>query len=115
MYQITGITSDPLQKLTMILPSGIPLVLTLYFMPQNYAWVIKELDYNSESYVLTNLKIVNSLNMLNQYRNLIPFGLACQVTGGREPQFIQDFVSGAANLYILTQDEVNSYRELLEK
>lgn len=113
MYQITGVTTDPLQKQTLTLPSGKQIVLTIYFMPQQYCWMIRELNYDSGAFVLDGLRITTSLNMLNQFRNKIPFGLACVSVGNRDPQLQEDFSSGNCKLYVLTEDEVASYTEYL--
>lgn len=51
--------------------------------------------------------------MLNQFRNQIPFGLGCFTTLLREPSQQQDFSSGNFNLYVLNQQEVTQYAELL--
>jgi hypothetical protein len=111
MYIIQQITDDALQQQTLILPDGSQLALTIYFVPMQYSWVITNLTYGS--FVLNGLKITNSPNMLNQFRNQIPFGLACYSASNREPSQQQDFSSGASNLYILTQAECTQYAELL--
>lgn len=112
MYLIQQITSDPLQKQTLILPDGTSLSLTLYFMPMQYAWVITELVYGD--FLLQGVRISNSPNILYQFQNQIPFGLACYSTQNREPTQQQDFSSGASKLYILDAAEVAAYTELIE-
>lgn len=113
MYKITGITSDPLQKQTLILPSGKVIVLTIYFIPQQYCWVIRELNYDNSAFVINGIKITTCSNMLHQYKNKIPFGLSCVSNLARDPQLQEDFSSGSNTLYVLTSDEVTAYMESL--
>lgn len=88
-------------------------------------WFVQSLIYaaNTASYgppsdytgpfTINELRVTNSPNMLNQFRNQIPFGLACFSTQDREPTQQQDFSSGASKLYLLSQEEVTLYAELL--
>ena len=63
--------------------------------------------------VLNNMRIVNSPNMLHQYRNKIPFGLACFSITQREPNLQDDFSNAASTLYILTEAECQAFTEYL--
>lgn len=111
MLLIQKITNNPLQKQTLVLDNGNTISLVLYFRPMQLGWFVNELVFND--FVLQGLRITNSPNMLNQWRNLIPFGLACYSTGNREPSQQEDFSSGASKLYILTEAEVEAYAEFL--
>jgi hypothetical protein len=111
MNRIQQFTSDPLQKQKIQMADGSVLSLTFCFKPQQYGWFIQELVYGSFS--LYGVRICVSPNMLHQFKNQIPFGIACLSTDSREPTEQQDFSSGAANLYLLTADEVNYYTEYL--
>lgn len=111
MFIIQQITSDPLQQMTLVLSDGTSLTMTVYFVPMQQGWFITNLTYGS--FVLNGLRITVSPNMLNQFRNLIPFGLACYSNGNREPSLQQDFASGSCILYLLSQEECIQYSELL--
>ncbi len=111
MLRIQQVTSNPLQRQTLVLEDGTTLTLTLYFRPMQYGWFVERLEYGT--FVLNGLRITNSPNMLIQFRNQIPFGLGCFSTANREPSQQQDFSSGASRLYILTQAEVADYMEFL--
>lgn len=111
MLRIQQITRAPLQRQTLVLPNGSNLVLTLYFRPLQLGWFINELTYGN--FVLRGVRITNSPNILNQFKNIIPFGLGCFSTANREPSLQEDFASGTSKLYILTQTEVNEYSEFL--
>lgn len=112
MLLIKQITSNPLQSQTLVLPDGTSLALTIYFRPMQFGWFINTLTYGS--FVLNGLRITNTPNMLNQWQNIIPFGLACFSVGNREPSLQQDFVSGNSKLYILTQAEVREFESFLK-
>ncbi len=111
MNLIQRVTSNPLQTQTLILDDGSAVVLTIYFRPMQFGWFINQITHGD--FVLSGMRIVNSPNLLNQFRNQIPFGLACFSTNNREPQLQQDFSSSASKLYILTAAEVDEYAEYL--
>lgn len=112
MLKINQVTSDSLQKQTLILPDGTPLVFTLYFQPQQFGWFIKELTY--ADFKVKSIRVCNNFNILHQFKNKIPFGLACISADDREPMFIEDFSTGKSVLYILTSEEVKIYTEFLQ-
>ncbi len=112
MYQIQNITSDSKQKRSLVLPDGTQIQLSIYFVPLQTGWFIKNITYKNFS--LSGIRICNSPDLLYQYKNEIPFGLACfSVFSDREPTQLQDFSSGASKLFILTDAEVEQYSEIL--
>lgn len=112
MLLIQQITSDALQQQTLVLPTGDTFLLQLYFRPMQYGWFINQLTYGD--FQLQGLRISNNPNLLYQWRNKLPFGLACYSSSGREPSQQEDFSSGASKLYVLTAAEVRAYTEILE-
>jgi hypothetical protein len=112
MNLIQQVTSDALQQQTIALPDGTTFVLTIYFVPQQYGWFITSLTY--QNFTLNGYRIFNSTNILHQYRNQIPFGIACYGSQNeREPTQQQDFSSGACSLYLLTAAETQQYSDFL--
>jgi len=111
MNKIQQITADTLQTQKLILNDGTTVQITLCFKPMQYGWFLQELVYGN--FVLQGTRIFVSPNMLHQFKNQIPFGIACFSTASREPSLQEDFSSGAANLYVLTKDEVAAYSEYL--
>jgi hypothetical protein len=112
MYLINGITDYPLQSQNLTLPDSSIVNLQIYFVPMQYGWFITNLTYGS--FILNGFRITNSPNMLLQYQNQIPFGLACYSTANREPTQQEDFASGASQLYILDQTECQEYSAFLQ-
>lgn len=112
MLLIQGITTDTLQRQTITIEDGTSFILTLYFRPMQLGWFIEELSYGD--FLLNGTRISVSPNILHQYRNQIPFGLACFSAANREPSLQQDFASLACKLLVLTQAEVINYSEFLK-
>lgn len=112
MLRIQRVTNDALQAQTLVLPNGASFSLTLYYRPIQLGWFINELVYGD--FILRGVRVVISPNMLNQWRNKLPFGLACFVDGNREPTLQDDFSSEAAKLYVLTEAEVIEFAEYLK-
>lgn len=111
MFQIQNIPDNARQRQALVLPDGSPIELSMRFVEMQYGWFITTLTYRT--FVLNGLRITNSPNMLHQFRNQIPFGLACFSTNDREPSLLKDFSSGASKLYVLTEAEVEQYAEIL--
>lgn len=111
MYLIQQFTADPYQTQTLVLPNGGQVGLTIAYFPQQYAWFILSLTY--QTFTLQGMQLAANPNLLNQWKNSLPFGLGCFVNGNREPTQQQDFQSGAAQLYILSQTEVAQYAAFL--
>lgn len=113
MYQVQNLTDDSKQKQTLVLPDGTFIQLSIYFCPMQFGWFIREISYGD--FVLNGLRICNNPNMLYQWRNLIPFGLACFTENNREPSLQEDFSTEVSKLFILTEAEVTAYVEFLSE
>jgi len=111
MLRITSLTNDPYQKHTLFLPNGNVFTMYLYFRPMQFGWFIPELTY--EDFVLRGTRVTNSPNILFQFMNQLPFGLACYSKENREPTLQDDFTSGASSLYVLTEEECQEYLEFI--
>lgn len=103
MLLIQGISYQPKQKQTLTLPNGKIATMYLEFKPQQTGWFLG-LDY--EDFSLRNFRIVTGENIFRQFKNLLPFGLACITDDNQEPMFQEDIYSGRAKLYILTLSDV---------
>ena len=111
MLIIQQITDNPLQKTALVLPDGSQINLEIYFRSMQAGWFINTLTYGD--FTLHGVRITNSPNFLYQWKNVLPFGLACFSTQNREPTQQQDFSSGASKLYVVTSDEVKQYEAFL--
>lgn len=111
MQRIQQITSDPLQRQTLLLEDGSAVVIQMRFSSLMYGWFFDEISHLD--FLVRGLRITNNYNMLHQFRALIPFGLACISNDDREPTQKQDFSSEASKLYILSEDEVDDFTRVL--
>lgn len=112
MLLIQNLTDDPLQDMSLVLPDGTQVFLEIYFRQYQQGWFINTISYGS-NFLIQGLRISNNPSILRQWKNLIPFGLACYSAANREPSLIQDFSSGNSKLYILTAAEVAQYEIFL--
>ena len=117
MYKILQITTDAKQKKIVNLPDGGSFEMSMYFMPMQKIWVMTSLVYEEEEFVLNGIRICNSPNLLYQFRNQIPFGIAClpNTDADREPSLLEDFSTDACSLYVLSADEVAAYTRYLSE
>lgn len=104
MLLIKNITSFPSQKMFLTLPDQSQVELTLYYMPIQQCWMIESLIYGE--IIINGIKITNNINILHQWKNILPFGIACYSETGREPSFVEDFESEFSKLYILTEEDI---------
>jgi hypothetical protein len=102
--KLITVNSNYKQKQSIILDDGTIFTMSISFRPRQQGWFITDLSY--DDFELKGLRIVVSPNLLLQYKNIIPFGLACYSQGNREPMLKEDFSSKNVNLYLLTQSEV---------
>lgn len=114
MFLIERITQDALQTHTIVLPEdGSQFTFDLYFVPLQRSWYILNLTYLD--FVINSLKVVNSDNILRQYVNQIPFGMACRTKERREPMFQEDFFNSTSSLYLLSESDTQEYEDFLSE
>lgn len=111
MMPVSGWNTDACQTQTLVLPDGTSIRLTMYYAAMQLGWFIQNLIYGN--FQVQNLKMVTSPNILIQFVNQIPFGLACFTSDGLESTQQQDLFSGYATLYVLSQAEVEEVLELI--
>ena len=111
MIKIEQVGVEPLQKHSIIIDDGTSFSIQIYFSPMQKGWYITKLQYGD--FILEGVRIVNSYNILHQYRNQIPFGIVCLSESNREPMLQEDFYSGASKLYLIDRSEVDQYDRYL--
>lgn len=103
--RIMNLSAKSKQKFKVQIPDGDLAKFNFYFLPSQRGWFF-DIEYGT--FKSTGLQLVNSYNVLSAYFNTLRFGLSCQVIDGSEPYFVDDFAKGRVNLYILTEDEINT-------
>lgn len=103
MNKIQGITDNGNQVFTLLLPGGGTCSINLFYKPLQIGWYVA---VKYQSFAVNVIRVGASLNLLDQFSNLIPFGLACFTTQGQDPFFQQDFQSGNATLCLLDSNDL---------
>lgn len=111
MLEIGNISNDAFQTQTIVDDEGLSFYMEMYFIPLQLSWVITKITY--EDWTAENIRVCNSPNLLHQFRNIIPFGVACVSDNEREPMFIDDFQEGFSKLYLLSKEETEQYARYL--
>jgi hypothetical protein len=110
MRQINNITDNSHQVFHLLLDDGTVVDLSLNYLPAIRRW-----NYNiNHALLAVNGKILcNNLNILRQYRDIIPFGIMVFSADGIDPFLIDDFSKGRVAIYILSPDEVSQTENIL--
>lgn len=108
MNQITALTDDPRQSLTISLDDNSKVSFSLVFREQQQGWFYS-LIYGEFS--LNNRRLVTSPNILRQFKNIIPFGIFIDSTDNLDPAFLEDFSSGRILFYVLNSEDVLTVEE----
>lgn len=103
MKQITGLGADSKQEFKIQIEGGEVAIFNFYFLQSQIGWFF---DLTYGNFKTTGLRLVNSPNVLDAYFNILRFGLLVNVPDGAEPYFVDDFITGRVNLYILSESEV---------
>lgn len=111
MTQVDNLTDFAFQTVKLVLPNGGIATLNIRFdaaigvpgIEQSGRWVF---DISYEGYTAKGLNLCCHPNLLRQWRNKIPFGLACITPDYTDPFTVEDFVNGRASVYLLTEQDV---------
>lgn len=111
MQILDTISNDAKQKHTVLLDAdNSPIVIRLTYKPTQIGWFL-DLEYDTKNFAVRGLRVTTNTNILNQWRNILSFGLICYCEGNQDPLSIQDFLVERAHLAVLSADEV---KELIE-
>lgn len=112
MQILDNISSDAKQKHTILLASdNSRIVLELNYLPTQLGWFL-DVTYEDKDFKVCGLRITTNTNLLNQWRNILPFGIICQCADAQDPLLIEDFLVGRAILGILSSEEVAQIVEM---
>lgn len=105
MNKIDNISDDASQTMNIVLSNGGFVTLNLNYLPAIQRWNFG-ISYND--FIAAGMILCTHPNVLRQWKNILPFGLACTTTDGADPVLIDDFIGGRATLYLLESDDVKS-------
>ena len=104
MQQLVNMAASYRQRtLVPIEGSTVKLEMTLEFKPLQYAWFMS-LVWGD--FVVSNLQVTMSPNILRQWKNIIPFGITVYSKLGIDPVTLEDFNTGTSIMYILNAANV---------
>lgn len=103
MKQITEISQEPKQKLDIVLEDNQEFELKLEYSDQQEGWFY---SITFGDVIINNSRIVTGANILRNYQNILPFGIAIATDDLSEPFLIDDFSSERVKLFVLTEEEV---------
>lgn len=118
MNFIEGLTDQPAQNSTLVLPDGSRVTLYLEYKPQQSSWFysIYWPGTNDNPFTLNTCRLVCSPNFLRQFRDLIPFGISLIATPNNIDPISQScFVDGTAEMILLDSEDVQSVEDTLFK
>lgn len=107
MQQLNNLSDDADQLLTVALVDGSLAVLEFIYRPTIQRWSL-----NISHPTLPGTGTINGFNVclgpniLRQWKNLIPFGIAVTSTNGLDPLQSTDFKNGVVSVFILSAAEV---------
>lgn len=108
MTTVTGISSQPKQQLSFVTEDGSQVSVYLEYRPQQLGWFA---NMAWGSWEVNGLRLVSSPNILRQWRNIIPFGLAIISAKSTDPLNLTDFADATSVMVFLTAADVTLVEE----
>lgn len=110
MNIVDGITAQPAQVTQLTLADGSVATIRLVFRPQQNGWFYDASWPGSNAFPVPfqcdGRRLVTSANLLRQFMDVIPFGLACFTVGGGDPMTLACFADGSATLVLLNATDI---------
>lgn len=105
MKQLTEISTDPKQKFTVLTEDNQSFELLLEYSDQQQCWFYS-ITFGILS--INGSRVVTGANILRNYKNVLPFGIAITTDDLSEPFLIDDFSTSRVRFFVLTEEEVLS-------
>lgn len=103
MTIVSGITSQPKQQLSLVLDDGSTVTVLMQYKPQQIGWFA---DFVWGTWTANGVRLTSSPNLLRQYRQILPFGLAIIMANNVDPLNVTDFSAGTATVFLLNAADV---------
>ncbi len=104
---INNLTNFADQVTTLQLPDGSEAALELIYNGATERWTMN-VTYAPANFAVNGVGLCCSPNMLRQWQNILPFGIACVTADQTDPVDVNDFYTGRVALYLLTQADIAS-------
>ena len=105
MYSLTGLTNGYNQNIVVSNTGYGDITFTFHYSDTQLSWWY---GVAWSGWGFQNHRLLLSPNLLDRFRNVIPFGLSCVSLDGGEPLFQSDFIYPRIQLNILTTEERDS-------
>lgn len=103
MTQIDNLTDFANQQTVLILDNGTTAAVDFVYNASTERWTIS-VTYGTK--VINGIGLCDSPNILRQWKNVLPFGLACVTADQTDPFNINDFATGRVKMYLLNAADV---------
>jgi hypothetical protein len=105
MRQITKISNQTKQQFKFVIDGYSPVTINIQFKLSQYAWFY---SLKWGVFELNNEKLVCSLNLLRQFKNIIPFGIFIYHPQKLDPCDINDFTVNGFEFYMLDESDIET-------
>lgn len=103
MTTLAGLSSQPKQQSSFVLPDGSQVSLYLEYRPQQIGWFF---DLVWQQNTLEGLRLTTFPNILRQWERIFPFGLAVVGKNNAEPLNVTDFIDGTVTILVLDAEDL---------
>lgn len=103
MRLLSNLTDAADQLMTVPIEDGSLAKLEFFYRPGIQRWSV---NISHPLLVINGVNLALSPNILRQWKNLIPFGMAIDSTIGLDPMNAEDFKNGVSLAYIISAAEV---------
>lgn len=111
MRYISAISDDANQKMTVVMEDGSKAVLELSYKENQRGWFM---TITWGAVVIYNIRLVTGPNLLRKFRNVLTFGICITTTDMLEPINKDDFSTGRAEMYTLSQDDLLTVEDTIK-
>lgn len=101
MRQITGLTNDTKQQFDAVIEGYDVANIYLEYKPNQFGWFM---DVTWGEFSTNNLRVTVGPNILRQFKNIIPFGIAISGVDSVDPVTVDDWL-GHNVFYILDETD----------
>lgn len=102
---ITNLTNFADQLTTLQLPDGSNATVEVIYNGATERWTM---NVTYGTFAVNGINMCCYPNLLRQWQNVLPFGIACVTADQTDPVDINDFYTGRVSLYLLTQADIAS-------
>lgn len=108
MKEITELTSDPRQEHILIGENGEEITVLLEYKDNQIGWFMN-LTY--EDTTINTIRLVTTVNLLHQWKNIFPFGLSITSVDNGDPYELEDFINERIRVFLLNEEDRDALEE----